>query len=85
MIQFHDIIGLTGAIIILIPYLLLQINKMSADGFSYSALNFIGALCILFSLLNCWNLTAFFIEIIWGSISVWGMIRWYKTTYWGKN
>lgn len=81
MIEFHDIVGITGAIAILLAYFLLQTKKMSPDSLTYSILNLIGALFILFSLVNAWNLTAVFIEIIWVGISLFGIMKWYKTKY----
>lgn len=80
-VEFHDIIGFSGAVAILIAYFFLQAKKMSPDGLIYSVLNLIGALLILFSLTYAWNLTAVFIEIIWVGISLFGIIKWYKTTY----
>lgn len=78
-IEFHDFVGFFGALAILVAYFLLQAKKMSADSLTYSLLNLIGALLILFSLANAWNLTAVFIEIIWVSISIFGILKWYKT------
>lgn len=79
IIEFHDFVGFAGAFAILIAYFLLQAKKMSADSLTYSLLNLVGALLILFSLVNAWNLTAVFIEIIWGGISAFGILKWYKT------
>lgn len=80
-VEFHDIVGFSGGIAILLAYFLLQAKKMSADGLIYSLLNLAGALLILFSLTYAWNLTAVFIEIIWAGLSLLGIIRWYKTAY----
>ena len=78
VIEFHDIIGISGAIAILLAYFLLQAKQMSSDGLTYSILNLIGALLILFSLANAWNLTAVFIEVIWLGISLFGLYKWYR-------
>jgi hypothetical protein len=80
VVEFHDIIGFSGAVAILIAYFLLQAKKMSADGLAYSVLNLAGALLILFSLTYAWNLTAVFIEIVWSGISLFGIMKWYRTT-----
>jgi hypothetical protein len=77
IIENHDFIGIVGAVCVLVSYLLLQSNKMSPSSFSYSALNLAGAVMIMFSLANAWNLTAFIIEIIWAIISLYGLIKWY--------
>ena len=81
MIELHDLIGFLGAIAILVAYFLLQAKKMSSDGLIYSVLNLAGAILILFSLFNAWNLTAVLIEIIWGGISLFGIMKWYKSIY----
>ncbi|MBM3468225.1 MAG: hypothetical protein FJX71_02185 [Alphaproteobacteria bacterium] len=81
MIELHDIIGIIGAISILVTYFLLQAQKMSATGLAYSVINLVGTFLILFSLLNTWNLTSVIIEIAWGAISVYGIMRWYKENY----
>lgn len=79
--EFHDFVGFSGATSILLAYFLLQAKKMSPDGLIYSLLNLAGALLILFSLTYAWNLTAVFIEIIWVGISLFGILKWYKTNY----
>lgn len=81
IMELHDFVGFSGAAAILLAYFLLQAKKMSPDGLIYSLLNLIGALLILFSLTYAWNLTAVFIEIIWVSISLFGVFKWYKTHY----
>jgi paired small multidrug resistance pump len=78
IIELHDVVGIAGAIAILIAYVLLQADKLSADGLLYSLLNFVGALLILFSLANAWNMTAVFIESIWCAISLFGIFKWYR-------
>jgi len=83
--EFHDFVGFSGAVAILLAYFLLQAKKMSADGLIYSLLNLVGALLILFSLAYAWNLTAVFIEIIWVSISLVGIFKWYKASYAEKD
>jgi len=80
MIKLHDVVGLCGAIAILLAYFFLQAKKMSPDGLTYSLLNLIGAVLILFSLFYAWNLTAVFIEIVWLGISLFGIIKWYQSS-----
>lgn len=73
ILQSHDLIGICGGLCVLISYILLQLNKMSATSYSYLNLNLIGALLIMFSLFNEWNLTAFSIEVIWAAISLYAI------------
>jgi hypothetical protein len=80
-IEFHDVVGFMGAACIILAYLLLQADKLSAEGLPYSFLNLLGALLILFSLCYAYNLSAVFIEIVWIGISLFGIIKWYKRKY----
>jgi len=78
---FADIIGISGAIIILIAYFFLQSNKISAEDFIYSFANLIGSSMILISLFYQWNLASAVIEIAWIIISFIGIYKWYKKRY----
>lgn len=74
--QWHNLLGTTGAALILVSYLLLQLQRMSANGLSYSVLNGLGALLILMSLWVDFNLAAFIVEAFWLGISIFGILRW---------
>jgi len=73
-----DIIGIAGVFIIVVAYILMQIDRMDAKGFLFSLLNTIGAIFILVSLLYDWNLASFVMEVIWLTLSFYGTIRGYK-------
>jgi len=70
-----DIVGIMGVLLILSAYFLLQIGQMKVDFFSYSFLNFIGSIMILFSLSFNWNLAAALIEGCWALISAYGIYK----------
>jgi NADH:ubiquinone oxidoreductase subunit 2 (subunit N) len=76
-IESHEIAGLIGALLVLVSYFLLQANKMKSTDFSFSLLNLIGSLMLMYSLTQSWNLASFFIEVIWGSVSVYGLYKWF--------
>jgi len=73
-----DIVGITGVLIIVIAYILMQIDRMDPKGFLFSLLNTIGAIFILISLLYSWNLASFIMEVIWLSLSLYGTVKGYK-------
>ena len=52
-----DFIGIIGVIMTLAAYLLLQISVLKIEDVAYSAVNAIGSLLILYSLLFHWNLS----------------------------
>jgi hypothetical protein len=73
--NFHDLVGNTGVVLILLTFLLVQLRKMDATGFRYLVANGLGALFILYSLFFDFNLSAFIIESAWLLISVVGLGR----------
>ena len=75
---FLDLVGLLGAALLMIAYLMLQLNKLSSDGLAYSLLNAIGAGLIVLSLLGNFNLSAFIIEVFWVLISFVGIYRYFR-------
>lgn len=68
-----DVVGLIGVGLVLFAYMLLQTNKWTSKDFSFSITNFIGSVCILFSLFFHWNLSSVVIEIMWLLISAYGV------------
>lgn len=74
-ITLYDSLGIGGVVIILIAYLLLQLEKLTAQDWRYSAANAVGALLILISLLFSFNLASFIIEVAWLLISIFGLFK----------
>lgn len=73
-----DLIGNIGVVVLIVAYLLLQLNKLSSNGLAYSLLNAIGAGLIIISLLVNFNLSAFIIEVFWVLISLVGIYRYLR-------
>ena len=73
--NISDAIGLIGVTMTLVAYLLLQISKLKIEDIAYSAINALGSLFILFSLIFHWNLSCFVIEAFWLAISLFGTIK----------
>lgn len=71
-------VGIVGVILILIAYLLLQLDRMSQDSVAYSMLNVVGSVLILYSLYFYWNLASGIIEIVWLIISIFGLFKAYR-------
>lgn len=74
-----DLIGITGVFIIVVAYMLLQLERMNAKDLGFSLLNTFGALLIMTSLFYTWNLASFLMEFIWILISLYGILKYYKT------
>ncbi len=75
---WHDLLGIIGVVLIIGTYILLQLEKLSATSFLYSATNGLGASLILVSLIYEFNLSAFIIEAFWLLISTYGIVRYFS-------
>ena len=73
-----DLVGNIGVVVLMIAYLMLQLNKLRSDGLAYSLLNAIGASLIIISLLYDFNLSALLMEIFWVLISFVGIYRYFR-------
>jgi hypothetical protein len=73
-----DFIGNVGVVVLIITYLMLQLNKLSSDGLTYSLCNALGASLIVVSLLFNFNLSALIVEVFWVLISFVGIFRYFR-------
>lgn len=73
-----DIFGIAGVILLVVTYLLLQVNKLQSADLPYSLLNAIGASLIILSLVANFNLSAFLMEAFWVLISLIGVVRYMR-------
>jgi hypothetical protein len=75
--DFHlfDLAGFIGVVLIIVAYLLLQLEKLPSSSPRYSLLNAGGALLIIVSLIFAFNLSAFIVEVFWFLISSLGLWR----------
>ncbi len=75
--SIYDVLGNIGVFLIILPYFLLQIRKLSRESLFYSALNALGASLIVVSLLFDFNISACIVESFWGIISLIGIGKYY--------
>jgi len=74
-LTWFDVAGFIGVLLIIVAYLLLQLNTLPSPSPSYSLLNAAGALLIIFSLIFKFNLSAFIVEAFWFLISLFGLTK----------
>jgi hypothetical protein len=72
---WHDLLGNIGVLIVLALYFLLQSERMQATSTAFSAANALGAILIIVSLTQQFNLSAFVVEFAWLLISLYGLAR----------
>ena len=79
-LTFSDIIGSIGVSFVVVAYFLLQTNKLTIKNISFSIINAIGSLMILYSLIYNWNFASVMIESFWIIISFIGIYNSLKHT-----
>ena len=72
---WFDVVGNIGVLMMVIAYLLLQLEKLSGSSVSYLLLNAAGAILVMISLLFRFNFSAFLMEAFWLLISLYGLTR----------
>jgi len=73
-----DLVGNVGVVILMVTYLLLQLDKIKSAHLSYSVLNALGASLIVASLVVNFNLSAMLMEVFWVLISFIGIGRHFR-------
>ena len=73
--SWFDLIGNIGVLLMVIAYLLLQLEKLSSAALSYLLLNMVGAMLVMISLMFRFNLSAFLMEAFWLLISLYGLAK----------
>ena len=77
--QILLIFGLIGSAIVVTAYLLNQTGRLPSSDWRFPAANLVGAVAILLSLTDAWNLPAAVIEFFWAAISLYGLVRALRT------
>jgi hypothetical protein len=73
--SWFDLVGNVGVLLMVIAYLLLQMEKLSSSALSYLLLNTVGAILVIISLMFRFNLSAFLMEAFWLLISLYGLAK----------
>jgi multidrug transporter EmrE-like cation transporter len=73
-----DLVGNIGVVMLMITYLMLQLDKIKSADLSYSVLNAVGASLIVASLIVNFNLSALLMEVFWVLISFIGIGRHFR-------
>jgi hypothetical protein len=74
---WYDFIGNIGVGLIILTYVLLQLEKLKSESLLYSSLNALGASMIIVSLLFNFNFSAFIVEFFWVLISLFGVTKYF--------
>lgn len=72
---FFNVLGLAGAALFVIAYAGAQLDRLDPQKPAALAVNLVGAILILISLVHDFNLGSFVLETIWGLIAALGLLR----------
>lgn len=67
--------GIVGAGCFIVGYFATLQGWLPANGWRFPTINLMGAILVLISLIDEWNLPSVVLECFWGVISVWGLLR----------
>lgn len=70
-----DLVGIAGVTCYQIAYAGLQLGRLQRTDGRYIALNILGPVCLLFSLVFHFNLAAFVAQVLWLVLTTIGFIR----------
>jgi len=73
--SWFDFVGNVGVLLMVVAYLLLQLEKLSSAAISYLLLNALGAILVMISLAFRFNLSAFLMEAFWLLITLYGLAK----------
>lgn len=73
-----DTLGILGMCAILLAYFMMQQGTWSSHKPPYLYTNLLGASCLLASLLWSWNLASFVLELAWITITLYGLMKYYR-------
>ena len=74
-----DAVGMTGTLLVVLAYYLLQLEKVDPRGLTYNLMNLVGAVLLLISLTYTFNLASFVIEFFWIGASLIGLWKLYRS------
>ena len=73
--EWHDALGNIGVFLVLLSYLLVQLDRIDTQGFPYFLANGLGAALLCISLCINFNMSGLLIEYSWLLISLYGLYR----------
>jgi len=76
--HWSDFIGLSGMLLLVLTFFLLQTDRIDPKGFYYSFFNLLVAVFLGINLYYKPVLANIVLEIFWATMSCWGLYKWYK-------
>ncbi|MCP5080205.1 MAG: hypothetical protein GY948_00740 [Alphaproteobacteria bacterium] len=74
-LDWVDVVGSTGALIVVAAYFATQMRYLNSDELLFPVVNLGGSLLIAFSLIFNFNLASALMEVFWIAISILGIVQ----------
>lgn len=79
----YDAIGLLAPVFFMLAYIMTAIGKWDGNMARLHGCNLAGAVAMMISLFHAWNLPMVVMEICWGAVAFYGLVkclrRWHRT------
>lgn len=75
----YQALGLLGVALFLWAYAMVSLGRWHEQQARFHGANLAGALCMLGSLAGQWNLAVCVLEVCWGAIAAYGLIKTYRS------
>ena len=76
--HWSDFVGLSGMLLLVSTFFLLQTDRIDPKGFYYSFFNLLVAVFLGINLYYKPVLANIVLEIFWATMSCWGLYKWYR-------
>lgn len=73
--QLFNIVQIVGAVMVLICFLLAQVNRVNTAGYPYLVTNLVGSFAMTLTAVIAHEWGFVFLEGIWGLVSMWGLAQ----------
>lgn len=81
-LSLYQLIGLIAPVLFLYAYAMVSVGRWQSTQLRFHLFNLLGALFILVSMVEEWNLPVFILECCWGTISLYGIAKaWRRVSY----
>jgi hypothetical protein len=70
-----ECIGWLGAILVLLAYVLISLNKIESSTPSFQWLNLVGAICLIVHTIYNHAYPSAFVNIVWTGVAIYGLIK----------
>jgi hypothetical protein len=74
-VSIESLVQIAGSLLILVPFVLVQLGRLRTDTTSYALLNLVGSAVLAVDALHGRQWGFLLLEGTWAAVSAWGLVR----------